>query len=490
MANGMNRTSAPKGANWLLAGAFFLGLTSRLALFPATTDLGPRIVDEQHYVQLARTLAAGYGFGWAPGEPTSLRPPLYPGLVAGLWAATGSENLQLVRAAQIVMSMATAWLVCLLGRRVYGPAVGAGAAAIVWIYPSFIFFNFLILTETLFTFLLVAFVLLTVVLVDDDSGAPSSRAGATVRARQARGWGPAQVRNALACGGVLGLGALARSVLWPLPILLCPLLILLLRGPLVRRLATSALVFAGFSVVVGPWAVRNTRLQGVTTIVDTMGGMNLRMGNYEHTLDDRMWDTVALTGERNWAHGIEADFPPGHTITEGDKDKWGQRKALEYMRAHPAQTLRRALIKFADFWGLEREFIAGVQGGLFDVPLWLALPAAVAIILGYMAVAVLGAAGIWLAPPRDWRLHVLLLLPVLLITGLHTVVFGHSRYHVPLIPILAIYAAALVTTPAGSPARASRMAVAGAAGSVLVLVAIWLRQVVLVDLQRILNVIG
>jgi 4-amino-4-deoxy-L-arabinose transferase-like glycosyltransferase len=289
---------------------------------------------------------------------------------------------------------------------------------------------------------------------------------------------------------VLGLGALARSVLWPLPLLFCPLLALLIRGPIVKRLALPALVLLGFSVVVGPWAVRNTRLQGVTTIVDTMGGMNLRMGNYEHTLDDRMWDTVALTGERNWAHGIEADFPPGHTITEGDKDKWGQRKALEYMRAHPAQTLRRALIKFADFWGLEREFIAGVQGGLFDVPLWLALPAAVAIILGYMAVAVLGAAGIWLAPPRDWRLHVLLLLPVLLITGLHTVVFGHSRYHVPLIPILAIYAAALVTTRAGSPARASRTAVAGAVVSVLVLVAIWLRQVVLVDLQRILNVVG
>ena len=44
--------------------------------------------------------------------------------------------------------------------------VGRYAAAICWLYPSFIFFNFLLLTETLFTFLLVAWVLLAVMLVE------------------------------------------------------------------------------------------------------------------------------------------------------------------------------------------------------------------------------------------------------------------------------------------------------------------------------------
>ena len=40
------------------------------------------------------------------------------------------------------------------------------------------------------------------------------------------------------------------------------------------------------------------------TIVDTMGGMNLRMGNYEYTPDDRMWDAVSLQGEKSWVHGL------------------------------------------------------------------------------------------------------------------------------------------------------------------------------------------
>ncbi len=61
---------------------------------------------------------------------------------------------------------------------------------------------------------------------------------------------------------------------------------------------------------------------------------------------------------------------PDQPVTEGMKDKWAQRKAIEYMRRASGQTFRRSLIKFADFWGLEREFIAGVQQGLFNPPRW------------------------------------------------------------------------------------------------------------------------
>jgi hypothetical protein len=333
----------------------------------------------------------------------------------------------------------------------------------VWSYPSLIFFNVLLLTETLFTLLLVAFVLLAVMLVQ--SPRPST---------------------ALACGVVLGLGALTRSVLWPLPLLLCPLLAVVITGSLARRLALPAVVLAGFALVVGPWAVRNTRLQGVTTIVDTMGGMNLRMGNYEHTLDDRMWDTVALTGEKNWAHGIQHDFPTGHVITEGEKDKWAQSKALEYIRTHPAQTLRRSLIKFADFWGLEREFIAGVQSGIFNTPLWFAAIITASMVLGYAGVALAGTAGVWLASPRDRRLHVLLLLPALLITGVHTIAFGHSRYHIPLIPVLALFGAAQINQWSRL-VDVRRGLWLGALGGVAALLIIWTRQLLIVDLARIVE---
>jgi len=439
--------------------AFIAGLAIRLAILANTAGLPTKIADEQHYSRIAQNIVLGHGFAWEERQPTSIRPPLYPALLAGVWALS-PNNLQAVRVLQILLALGTVVLVYILGSRVYGPAVGAWAAAVCWLYPSLIFFNFLILTETLFTLLLVAFVLLAVLLVQ------TSR---TVFAP--------------ACGIALGLGALTRSVLWPLPLILCPLLAVLIRAPLGRRLTLPCLVLAGYALVVAPWSIRNSRLQGVVTIVDTMGGINLRMGNYEYTPDDRMWDAVMLTGPQGWIHGYEPSYP-GQPVTEGTKDKWAQRKAFEYMREHPGKTVRRSLIKFADFWGLERDFIAGVQQNLYAPPLWFTVLATLAILVGYVVVVTAGAAGIWLAAPRDWHIHVVVLLPVLAILAGHTLAFGHSRYHLPLVPILAVYGAAFVTMPASS-LRFARAKAVGAIFTVSVLLAIWIRQVALVDLPRI-----
>jgi 4-amino-4-deoxy-L-arabinose transferase-like glycosyltransferase len=454
------RTGEGDRSRPVLMAALVVGLLIRLAVLWQTPGLGAKIIDEQQYSQIARSIVAGHGFAWGEGRPTSIRPPLYPAMLAGIWSVSGSENLQAVRVVQILLALATTALVYVLGARIYDARVGRWAAVVCWLYPSFIFFNFLILTETLFTLLLVAFVLLTVLLVQTP-----------------RAW------LAVACGVTLGFATLTRSILWPLPLVLCPLLALLIRAPLARRLALPCLVAIGFTLIVAPWAIRNTRLQGVPTIVDTMGGINLRMGNYEYTPDDRMWDAVGLTGEQSWVYGIWNDLP-GETITEGRKDKWAQRKALEFMRAHPGLTLRRSFIKFADFWGLEREFIAGVQNGLYAPPLWFQVLGSAAIVLGYALVVMAGAAGIWMAAPDDRRMQMLLLLPVLVIMGGHSIVFGHSRYHLPLIPIFGLYAAALWSA-APAFALSHRFVRIGALASVSALLAVWIRQVVVVDLARI-----
>jgi 4-amino-4-deoxy-L-arabinose transferase-like glycosyltransferase len=437
-----------------------LGLLVRLAIFWHTPALGPEIQDEQDYIQLAGNILEGNGFARAPGQPTSIRPPLYPGLVAGIFAVAGTGNLQAVRFVQIVLSLATVAIIIELGRRTFNISVGRHAAAIFFLYPSYVFFNFTILTETLFTLLLIAFVLLSVMLVQTP-----------------RLW------TAVLCGLALGLAALTRSVLWPVPLIFCPLVALLMRAPFRMRLALPAAVLAGYAIVVGPWAIRNTRLQGVVTIVDTMGGMNLRMGNYEYTPDDRMWAAVGLTGEQNWSYPLAQEFPGQH-LTEGQKEKWAQSKAIEYMRAHPGTTLRRSLIKFADFWGIEREYAAGVQQGMYSPPRWIGTAVSLLAAVVYLGVIVCGAAGLWLCAP-EIRLHVLLLLPIVIIMGVHTLVFGHSRYHLPLMPVFTLYAAALLSTHLAPAWRERRSSFLGAAATVLMLVAVWVRQIVVVDAARI-----
>src|SRR4249920_3718210 len=106
-----------------LAIAFAIGLVIRLVILANTGGLGTRIVDEQKYSQIGRSIAAGQGFAWGAGQPTSIRPPLYPALLAGVWAVS-PDNLQAVRAVQIVLTLATAVLVYFLGSRVYNPTVG------------------------------------------------------------------------------------------------------------------------------------------------------------------------------------------------------------------------------------------------------------------------------------------------------------------------------------------------------------------------------
>jgi 4-amino-4-deoxy-L-arabinose transferase-like glycosyltransferase len=457
----------------VLRAALVLGLVLRAAIFWHTPGLGLEIVDEQHYVALARNILDGHGFAAVPGQPTSIRPPLFPAMVAAIFSIAGQSNLQAVRLVQFVIALLTTVLVYQLGRRIFTPAVGRYAAAATWLYPSLIFFNFTILTETLYIFLLLAFVLAAVRLIEKP--APGV---------------------ALVCGIALGLSCLTRSVLWPLPILLCPLLAIVLRGPLRMRFAAPALVLAGYALVITPWAVRNTRLQGVLTVVDTMGAFNLRMGNYEHTPDDRMWTVVELMGERNWAHALNVQHP-NHRFTEGQKAEWAQREALAYMAANPAITVRRAWIKFADFWGLERELAAAVQRGMYRPPRWFAVVAPLTIIVTFCGVALLGVAGVWLVRARDWRADLVVLLPVVAIMAAHTIVFGHSRYHIPLIPILALYGAALARDLILRLAHRERiwtpgfqrrtLELTGAVASVALLLVVWGRQLILVDAQRILR---
>jgi hypothetical protein len=201
-----------------------------------------------------------------------------------------------------------------------------------------------------------------------------------------------------------------------------------------------------------------------------------------------MWDAVGLTGKQSWIYAYTQEHP-GESPTEGQKEKWAQAKAVAYVRANPGMTLRRDLIKFADFWGLEREFVAGVQQGLFAPPKWFAGVATIAIVLAYPLIAVLGAAGMWLAAP-EWRVNLLLLIPVVAITGIHTIVFGHSRYHVPLEPILMLFASAALVMPQGMPWRARPLVVGGALLTVALLVSIWLREVLIVDADRIRAFLG
>ena len=117
--------------------------------------------------------------------------------------------------------------------------------------------------------------------------------------------------------------------------------------------------------------------------------------------------------------------------------------AVWYVKDHPGQTALRRLVKFFDFWGLERELIAAAGEGFFGPIPKAGLVAMAAVIFGsYAAMLFLGLFGMVVTPPSDWCPHLLLVLAMALICGLHTLTFGHSRYHLPVMPLVMVYAAA------------------------------------------------
>jgi 4-amino-4-deoxy-L-arabinose transferase-like glycosyltransferase len=420
------------------------------------------IVDEQHYHTLAFNVLHGHGFAWEPGVLTSMRPPLYPVFIMLVWTVSGTENLWVVRMAQILLSLVNVLLLHRLGSLLFNRRIALFAAAGFCFYPSFIGFNVFILTEVLFTLLLTLVALGYVVLLQTG--------------RLSVAWGT---------GIMLGLATLTRSILWLFPLVLCPLVFFSVHGTLWMRLKVALGLFLGFALVVTPWTVRNTRLQGVFTAVDTWGGLALRMGNYEHTPLHRAWDPVTLKGETSIFHQLHQDHPGASSWTEGRKEKWALRTALVYMVSHPWVTVQRAVIKFANFWGLERVIIAGWQQGLYQPPRWLAGLGTLAITFSYVVVMLCASLGLFLARPAERQAHIFFLLLMIFVCGMHTATFGHERYHLPLVPFLCLYAAAVVVNRSwrrlqdGAPAAVPPMA------AWLVLLVIWGREVFIVELARI-----
>src|SRR4029078_2632776 len=95
----------------------------------------------------------------------------------------------------------------------------------------------LILTEVLFTFLLML----------------TAAAAASLVHRP-------RFLTAAALGAAVAATALTRSVLWPFPLVLVPLVAWAVPGALSRKVLLSATVFVGYAVVIAPWSIRSKQV--------------------------------------------------------------------------------------------------------------------------------------------------------------------------------------------------------------------------------------
>lgn len=295
-----------------------------------------------------------------------------------------------------------------------------------------------------------------------------------------------QLWQLVTLGALLGLGALVRSVLWLFPPFLVVYLFWATRDQRWgRRLLYAAIAVGAFMATIAPWSVRNTRLQKTFTTIDVMGGRNVMMGNYEYTPRKRIWAAIEIQGDEAWHRVLARENANYSELTQGQRDKLAMRRGLSFALSHPILSAQRCAIKFVNFWQLERTLVAGAQRGWWRTSPKIGMLAVAAVVFpSYAATMLLGIFGMVTQPPADRRMHCFLLLLVGFVWAVHTAVFAHSRYHLSLMPLVMIYAAAALVHARDIWGRRPAVWFRVATALCVMLAASWVWEIVFVELPQ------
>ena len=374
----------------------------------------------------------------------------------------GFKTTAPIRAEQAIVSLLTTLIVYRLGVIVYSRRIAIWAAGIVCFYPAFLAYSNVLLSETWFILFAIGFIWLTIEAVHRE-----------------------KLSILVAASIALGLAALTRSIM----LLFVPFLVLYLlwawRGGWGKCMIAAIVPPIVFAIAIAPWAIRNTQVQQTLTLIDVMGGRNAMMGNYEFTPTERSWATISdVAAENAWHRVLARETGAVASGTQGQLDKRALAHAIRYVLANPGVTVKRDIVKFFNFWQLERTFLAAARNDYFrDLPQVIATCAA-ALACGIGAAILLAAIfGICCNPPGNLQDHIFLLGCILFPCAVHSLIFAHERYRLPVMPLLGLYAAAAFVNWRDIWSQRSTLGFRAAAGLCLLLMAGWAREFVMVDLN-------
>ncbi len=202
--------------------------------------------DSYEYDQIAVNLVQGRGYSRATAEPyvpDVRRTPVYPVLLAGLYAVLGHQPGAAVVVNALLGTLGAA-LTAALGRRLFGASVGLLAGLIVATDLTSVVYSLTLMTEPLFTVLLLCSTLAAVRFLADGGHRPLALAALC--------W---------------AIGILTRPIALFLPLLLGPLLAWLAPGGrwAGRLLLGGALAVAALALPAA-WTLRNYQVAGVAQL--------------------------------------------------------------------------------------------------------------------------------------------------------------------------------------------------------------------------------
>jgi len=365
------------------------------------------IGDASEYLKLGQSIAYAGIYSYDGTHPSSYRPPLYPAFIAAADLFTG-HPVATVLIAQVIFGTLTVALVCLIAAHAYDQPTAILAGAMLAIAPMTSRYAAVLLTETLFTFLIIASLALW--------------------SRQHR----------LIAGVLLGLATLTRASTLPF-VLIIGLIGLARINRQSHRQVLGA--FAGALLILAPWAARNGGSVGRWTIADAGFGVNLLYGTVELRSGSNRWTQLrALSAEAGTTGG---DQP---TI---DGENRARHIALARIRAHPVSWLRARIrqwpwlfIDSGDYLPIDANRVTFRQalavGNGSTVFIKLIFP------IANVVVCSLAVVGLWLSRYRFVELSPLWVFPAFLAVA-HLPMYVEPRYGLPLVPFTLILAAGAIT---------------------------------------------
>lgn len=285
----------------------------RLLLVAIVMTLVPRIVwaalvpfepisDSNAYLEFARNIATGGGYGWERDKPTAYWAVGPSGIYAGFFLVFGVGKLAVVLANLLASAVFAAGMVTLADRW-FGRSQAWIAAWLAALWPTMIMYTTVLSSELFFAALLVQ----SLVIIDP--------------LRQAS-WG-----RSIWAGPVVAAMALVRPTGLLIPAAVAGTRWLRGRG-FVRPIGLGLLTTAVMLVCIAPWTYRNYQVFGEPVLISTNGGPNFWMGNHPET------------------NGRYSPLPADvENMSETERAAVLKDRAIAHIRAEPAAFVKRTAYK-------------------------------------------------------------------------------------------------------------------------------------------------
>ncbi len=380
------------------------------------------IVDEKWHWLWAKEILNESFFG----EGSWFRAPLYPYFLAFLHFI-GGGSIFVAKFLQVIVAGGTAFYIFRLGEHVFGRTTGLIAGLIYAFYGTMLFYEAMFLIPVLFLFFTVWGMYRLIAYQDSES-----------------------LRTWLFTGLVFGLATISRpNILLVMPLLMLWAMFFTPGGQtLLSKLRKPVLIGIGLAIAIAPVTARNLIVTCEPTLISSQGGINFYLGNNPVASGLAMqMPEVPLNEALSWrqfqpATHAAAERLAGRSLTEAEASAFWTDRTIDFITENPGDFLglvwRKTIYLMSGFENsdnsdiyFERQksvlYSLLLWDGPIDFPFGLLFPLAIA--------------GIYVRR-RDFRKLLPLYLFILGYIPTIVLFLVTARHRLPLIPFLAILAAA------------------------------------------------